>query len=109
MKPGAYLFLVTPDVGSLFARMCGSRWPHLIRQHLYYFDRFSLNDLLVKTGFETVVCRTYTRRFKIGYVLRRAGMVPERFASAFERLRLAQARIPLNVGDAMFVVARKAE
>lgn len=111
LQPRGYLFIVTPDFGSRFARVCGGRWPHLIRQHLYYFEHDTMARLLSDCGFEQVYVGTYSRYFTIGYLLQRARLVP----SWLPRVqvgwldRLSHMRVPVNLGDAMFVVARRSE
>lgn len=109
VKPGGYAFLVTPDFGSPFARILGRRWPHLIRQHLYYFDRRSATRLLTASGFDVVEIRTYSRRFKLGYIAKRAGLLPahwEPAATGWSRA-ISDVRVPVNVGDALFIVAQR--
>jgi len=101
------LVLVTPDIGSLTARVMGRRWPHLIRGHLYYYDTKSMQRLAKDTGFEIVSFSRYTRFFKVSYILRRIGLIAneERMAARLGRLNLT---VPIATGDSMQVVLKKA-
>jgi 2-polyprenyl-3-methyl-5-hydroxy-6-metoxy-1,4-benzoquinol methylase len=113
LKEGGLLFIVTPDVGSIFARLMGRRWPHLIRQHLYYFNRKTLRALLRTCGFQGVYRSTYSRKFKLGYVIRRAG--PSLFSGKrFDGLaegrmvsRILNTTVSINLGDMILLVAQK--
>lgn len=53
LKPGGTFAFSTPDAGSLVARLAGQRWLgwHKVPEHLYYFDRPSLERLLEACGF----------------------------------------------------------
>ncbi len=46
LRPGGWLLLSTPDIGSLSARLMGKYWVHLKREHLYYFDKKTMRRLL---------------------------------------------------------------
>lgn len=54
LRPGGILALSTPDAGSSVARLLGRRWPgwRKIPEHLFYFDRPTLDRLLRGAGFE---------------------------------------------------------
>jgi 2-polyprenyl-3-methyl-5-hydroxy-6-metoxy-1,4-benzoquinol methylase len=55
MTPGGALFLTTPNLGSLRARVEGPRWPNVASTtHLYYFTAASLRRTLLAAGFEHV-------------------------------------------------------
>jgi 2-polyprenyl-3-methyl-5-hydroxy-6-metoxy-1,4-benzoquinol methylase len=108
-----YLFLTTPDVGALAARLTGRRWWHLKpTEHLVYFDRKTIRTLLASCGFEVVDVRAMGRVRNLGRVLDlledvsgglhkvSRALVPQRVA---ERVFL-----PLNPGDEMGVLARLA-
>jgi SAM-dependent methyltransferase len=57
LVPGGALVGITPDAGSLSARLLGSRWFHFIEEHLYYFDRRNIRRLLEESGFDEVRIR----------------------------------------------------
>jgi 2-polyprenyl-3-methyl-5-hydroxy-6-metoxy-1,4-benzoquinol methylase len=71
LKPGGLLYLVTPDISGLAARLLRGRWWGLRPAHLYYFSRATLARLLQETGFRPVLTRSYGRIFTYGYWLSR--------------------------------------
>jgi SAM-dependent methyltransferase len=111
LRPGGCLYITSPNISGRVARLLGSRWWGINPLHLYYFSPECLSRLLEQHGFDTVVVRSYTRVFTLGYWASRLehfhpGLA--RIATALvDRLGLAQLRIPLNLGDMMEVLARK--
>jgi SAM-dependent methyltransferase len=111
LRPGGLLYITSPDISGLAARLLGSRWWGINPLHLYYFSRQCICRLLENHGFEVVVARSYTRVFTLGYWASRL----EHFhpslgrggAAIFRALGLAGIRIPLNLGDMMEVLARR--
>ena len=62
LRPGGTLLLGTPDMGSLWRRTMGARWPSFkVPEHVLYFDRPSLTGLLADSGFERVQPFPYAR------------------------------------------------
>jgi 2-polyprenyl-3-methyl-5-hydroxy-6-metoxy-1,4-benzoquinol methylase len=50
LKPGGFLTITTPDGGSLSRWLMGAGWPHYKVEHLYYFNRQNLAQLLKQVG-----------------------------------------------------------
>lgn len=109
LKDGGVLILMTPDIGSLFARVLGHRWPHLIRSHLYYFTRPTLKKMLADCGFTVIKWGTYSRRFTIRYLFERISLIRPRAdkADVSPRWSPGHITVPVNFRDACLVVARK--
>ncbi len=111
LAPGGRLLLLTPDIGSLTARLTGPRWWALLDDHYYYFSRPTLRRLLEREGFTveriTALGRVFPLAhwvFKLAPYSRRL----ERAASAAVRaLRLERVQLPFNLGDQMACVAQK--
>jgi len=68
LKPGGILYLVTPDVGSISARLMGERWWSYRKMHLNYFSKDSISGLLVRSGFSVLDSRPYKKTFKLEYI-----------------------------------------
>jgi hypothetical protein len=66
MRPGGWLFLELPNIGSVMAARAGARWVHLDPDnHVAHYDVANLRSLLTTEGMEvldvhTVSVRTYT-------------------------------------------------
>ncbi len=107
LRPGGLLALSTGDVGSLAARLSGSRW-HLysLPEHLFFFSRQSLRLLLGAHGLRVESMRAEGARYPLGYLaerlrktlLRRPAARPARFPGAAWS-------IPVNLFDIVTVHA----
>jgi SAM-dependent methyltransferase len=71
LKSGGILCLVTPDIGSLTARLAGRKWWHFRPGHLGYFTAKSLDFLLQRSGFSAQKKRKYSWTFSAHYLLSR--------------------------------------
>jgi 2-polyprenyl-3-methyl-5-hydroxy-6-metoxy-1,4-benzoquinol methylase len=79
LRPGGYLFLSTPDMGSAVARAMGPRWHYLDPiQHIVLFNRANLSRLLDEAGFDVVDVRTFGHHYRMGYVLDRLAYLHDR-------------------------------
>jgi SAM-dependent methyltransferase len=78
LAPEGRLFLNTPDLGSLQARLFGRRWPLLLPEHLNYFTRQTLELCARHAGLELV----------------RFGRRPVWFSIEYVACRLAQHGVP---------------
>ncbi len=113
LAPDGVLFLTTPDVGSMMARLTRTRWLHLKpNEHLVYFDRRTIDRLLARTGYRIKYLRAIGRIRNLAVALEKGraygelatavgrALIPQRIA---ERINL-----PLNPGDEMVVIAGRA-
>jgi SAM-dependent methyltransferase len=113
LRPGGHLFITTPDLGSLAARLTGSNWHYIdMDEHVSLFSLASLRALLHREGFDVRQARTIGRDYRFSYIRRRLhylgqaglGMRLAYLASWPLALR-PQARLHINLGDVMGVVA----
>jgi SAM-dependent methyltransferase len=111
---GGIVAVVTPDVGSLAARLLGRRWWHFRLAHVGYFNRRSLDEAVRVAGLETE--REFRARwfFEVGYLADRLGRyLPmaglNRLMRRTPLLRsLYDLVIPLNLRDSFVRVLRPA-
>jgi SAM-dependent methyltransferase len=107
LAPGGRLFITTPDLASLGARLLGRAWYYIdLDQHISMFPAASLIRLLASEGLRVVHRRTFGRRYRLSYIERRLKDLSHqspvlRLAHlAALPLRLAPERhIPINLGD----------
>jgi SAM-dependent methyltransferase len=72
LSPRGWLFLSTPDAGSLTAKFLGRRWHYLDPiQHINLFSRANLLRLLSDHGFTVEHYRYFGREYRVTYVLNR--------------------------------------
>lgn len=111
LEPGGLLGLTTVNIGGAGARLLRGRWPWLMRMHLHYFTRASLAEMVRREGFEILRLATEPKVLKLGYILDRARGTFGSLAAAAswfaDRLRLARLPVRVNLGDILFLVARK--
>jgi 2-polyprenyl-3-methyl-5-hydroxy-6-metoxy-1,4-benzoquinol methylase len=69
LKEGGVLAFSTVDIGSIYVRLLGKRWPWLMKMHIYYFDKKSIKKYLEKAGLELLEIRTYQHTVSIDYLL----------------------------------------
>jgi 2-polyprenyl-3-methyl-5-hydroxy-6-metoxy-1,4-benzoquinol methylase len=112
LNPGGILALVTPDVGSLVARLLGPRWWHYRVAHLYFFDRATLWRVLREAGFEVVGSHRYGWTFSAEYLASRLQVFPVPQTLAWLRRNsagqwLLRRNVRVNFGDSFEIYARR--
>lgn len=100
LKPGGMVAVTTHDIGSLFARVMGRKYPWLMRFHLYHFTPTTLSAMLSRAGLKPVLTMYYSKRFSLKYFLSRFGIKVK--GKLFEKIS-----IPIYTGDMMLIVAEK--
>lgn len=113
LKPGGIFALTTGDVGSLVARIRGSRW-RLYHPpfHLHYFSRRTISLLLERVGLQVVDVRMVGFFRSLDTILfrlsqERASTVWRVLYALARRSRVNRVPVYLNVYDIMLVVARR--
>jgi cyclopropane fatty-acyl-phospholipid synthase-like methyltransferase len=111
LRPGGRLLLLTPDIGSVMARVLGARWWGLLDDHYLYFSRRTLTRLLEQEGFTVERIRALGRVFPLShwvFKLAPYSRVLQRAAARVTRaLHIDGLQISINLGDQMACVARK--
>lgn len=110
-EPGALLAVTTGDIGSLNARMRGKNW-RLIHPptHLHYFTRRSMERLLANHGYTVVHfehCGFWRSVDMAMYTILVLRAKARRLYDLLGKTPLARLDFYLNLGDIMYVVARK--
>jgi len=106
LAPGGMMVIVTPDIGSLAARVMGGRWWHFRVAHVNLFSRRSLDRLLEMHGFEVILRRRFAWNFSAHYLLTR--LLPLRKGNPLQR-PLKKIHLRLQLFDSWEVYARKKE
>jgi 2-polyprenyl-3-methyl-5-hydroxy-6-metoxy-1,4-benzoquinol methylase len=106
LAPGGMLVIVTPDIGSLAARIMGGRWWHYRVAHLNFFNRHSLGWLLEKHGFEIALSKRFAWNFSAYYLLTR--LLPFLKGKALQR-PLKKLHLKLQLSDSWEIYAREKE
>lgn len=111
LRPGGVLYLVTPDIDSLSAKLLRGRWWGLRPAHVYYFSRATMAGMLKEAGFTVAESRSYGRIFSWGYWLSRLANYPALVrvpvGALIEAIGIRDKFLYLDTRDSMQVVARK--
>ena len=99
--------IVTPDVGSLTARVMGSKWWHYRIAHIGYFNRQTLFHALAKSGLRPISVSRPGWYLSTPYILERLSSylplkVPANLNSLFSKII-----IPVNFFDSLMVIVKK--
>jgi len=116
LKSGGFLFLTTGDFGAWLPRWQGLKWRQIHPPtHLFCFTRPSLQKLCGRVGLEVVRFGTVTIYRRLGSALQALERFRgDSFAGRLARVGLSAVPksvlnwgIPLNLGDTLYLVARK--
>lgn len=111
LAPGGRLLLLTPDVGSLMARLAGPRWWGLLDDHYFYFSRQTLRRLLEREGFAVERVTALGRVFPLAHwafkLAPYSRVLEQTVSRAIRALGADQLQISINLGDQMACVAQK--
>jgi len=109
LRPGGTFALTTMDTGSLYAKMCGRRWPWYMRMHLFYFTRGTLARMLEEAGFEVLEINHAKRIVSLRYFLEKAAAVLEPVAPLLDLFAVPFGALYISVdfGDNIIVLSRK--
>jgi len=115
LRDGGLLSIITPDVGSLVARLLGSRWEEFrrVREHVYFFSRRTMTKALHRAGFEVLRIEHADKVFYLGPAMHRLkyytwdGVLTNTATKWVYKLGLDRVRININPFTKMAVYARK--
>jgi 2-polyprenyl-3-methyl-5-hydroxy-6-metoxy-1,4-benzoquinol methylase len=68
LKPGGILFVATPSTDSWSARFLRQKWMEFKTEHLTYFDRQTLQTLLLKSGFHDIILQPGWKILSFDYI-----------------------------------------
>jgi len=105
LQTGGLVVLVTPDIGSLAARLSGRRWWHFRVAHINFFNRRSATRLLERHGLEIVRRRRYAWHFTPYYLLTR--LFPGLRHRAALQKWFKRVHLKLQLFDSWEIYARK--
>lgn len=108
LRPGGFLVISTGDWASLLSRSMSSGWRLMTPpQHLFFFSKATLTQMLARLGFEVLECGYFWKIVPVSLLLFQILRVfghPKRPGTRFGNLG-----VPVNLFDAFRLVARRAE
>jgi SAM-dependent methyltransferase len=112
LAPRGVLVISTPDAESPVSRLIGKRLEDFrrTREHLFFFGRRTLAQILAEHGFEVIRIRSIGHTFELGFLLDRLALYNRPLFGSLRRivtsLGLAQTSIYLNPLTKMIAFAR---
>ena len=109
LEPGGMLFISTPDVASVFARLCGSRWHYYNHYHLSYLSRTTIAQIAAGSRLEEVAFARLPRFRSLSYLIQYLADFVVGRGGFRAPARLDELAIPINLFDTMYVAFEKRE
>lgn len=113
VKPGGLLVLTTMDCDGFVSKLLGTRIEDFrrVREHVFFFTRRALSDMLQKYGFEVVQIKSHGHHFRLGFLAHRLKLVSPLFGGFMgffvKCLRIEQVTVYVNPLTKMIVYARR--
>lgn len=114
LSPRGVLVIVTPNTGSVWARLLKTKWHAFIPpEHLSYFDRTNISLYLRNNGFDIKEIRTINKNFSLQYIFNilyrwQALLIWKKLTIFFEKLpRIGKISLPLPISDNILIIAQK--
>lgn len=114
LRPGGKIALTVPWVGSLSYRTMGMRWTQYKIEHLFYFTRRNLEQLLARHGFRGYRSKGLVKTMNLRYMAHQFDEFPHwlftpimRAATKVVPAPLRRANFPITTGD-LLAYAEKA-
>lgn len=112
LKPGGLLFLSTPNIDTVVAKLMGPRWAFMTPpEHIGFFSRATLQTLLGRCGFLETGWRTCGKWINLGFLAYKARRVfpelmPSGLVDALLQGRVGRAVIYVPTGDIQYIAAK---
>jgi SAM-dependent methyltransferase len=107
LKQDGILFVTTPDVSSVLARVMRNRWWHYRLAHIGYYNKKTLKHLMLRTGFELKKYLPIKWYFTGEYVFERLGQYLPFLRGKCCPKALKNLMIPISFGDSILAVYTK--
>ncbi len=103
----------TMNVNSLFARILGKRWPHLMLMHMYYYSPDTLVKLFARCGFKITSICSHKRILRMGYLIGKFGYFSPKISDVLalfsKKLGMDGLPITIDLGDLVTIYAKKTD
>jgi 2-polyprenyl-3-methyl-5-hydroxy-6-metoxy-1,4-benzoquinol methylase len=106
-RAGGYVFLSTPDAGSLLARLLGRRWHHCNPYHFSLYGRRAMLEAASRHGFAVVAAEHRPKRVPIDYLWNYARDFLFRLRPRSRDYHPSRITIPVSLGDILYVVWKR--
>lgn len=104
-----YLIINFPNYDSLARKIMGFKWPFFLNVHLIYFNKKTMQKLLIDNGFQLIKIKPFYQTLELDYILTRASNTFKFFKYVniiIRKLGLSKLKINYNLGQSL-VIAKK--
>ncbi len=102
LAPGGAAVILTPHMGSLSSKIMGRTWIHVKEEHLFYFSRDALGQMLVEAGFHDACFIASKKPVSIQYAMTQFETYPLPVATPF--LRFLGVILPKTLKNRVFAL-----
>jgi 2-polyprenyl-3-methyl-5-hydroxy-6-metoxy-1,4-benzoquinol methylase len=102
LKDDGIVMIMTPDTGSLTHRVMRDKWVHYKIEHLFYFNRDSLNLLAEEQGFRIIHVEPARKTLNLAYFHHQFKVYRHRLMSPV--LKLLHTILPDSLQEAHFTI-----
>ena len=110
LKPGGFLFINYPDMGSIYSKIFKQKWWFVSPVHLFYFDRRTLQQYFEEDGLRFIEQNRHWQTLALGYLFTRFADYSKSLSSLGRRVvtALGLANIPVRywAGQAVAVAEK---
>ncbi len=68
LKPGGLVYIAVPSLDSRSAKMMGEKWMEYKLEHLFYFNRDTIRNILFREGFEKIEVSSGKKILTLDYI-----------------------------------------
>jgi SAM-dependent methyltransferase len=84
LRPGGSLLIAAPDMGSVWRKVMGKRWPSFkLPEHILYFDSRTLTQLFIDSGVQCPTQIPYPHAFPLPLMASKFGITLPHFLNRF--------------------------
>ena len=112
LKPQGIIVAVLPDVSSISAKLMGRNWTHYKKEHLYYFSKRTISELLKQESYEVVRITPASKVMNLEYLYHQFTQYPHHIVTplitTFYKLlpyNLSKISFQVTMGE-MLIIAR---
>lgn len=109
LAPGGFAIFITHDVGSIFAKIFGEKWPIFDIEHIYLFNSNTLNSLFSKHKFKNINTFDVKNIYPLSYYVKMSPFsmnIKKVLKNVICKLRLSNLAMPLVSGN-IGIIAQK--
>ncbi len=114
LKKDGLILIITPNSDSFTRKVLGKNWYQYKNEHIIYYSKKGLTNLLEKNGFKTLLCRANTKTFSLNYTYEylkryKIALVSGIFTKVFPILPkfIQKSSIPNPLTGEFIILARK--